>query len=187
MCEEWRVQALGTLIKVKLTDLKCFISMDSDLCYLDLFPRICRLEHCGHGICASGFPEHGNYATLPEHCCLCFWDNTFILGMVNTLRSPKSLIFTVRCTIQHKAFASVLIFYLTKQTKDFSNKQNIKKWRVVQMLKQIIEGKAQSTMWKQAEFSVKPLFVKMFSAYQKLRATKVQVFIHFTEGQQLHM
>lgn len=94
--------------------------------------------------------------------------------MVNTLRSPKSLIFTVRCTTQHKAFAFVLIFYLTKQTKDFSNKQNIKEGRVVQMLKQIIGGKMQSTVWKQAEFSVKTLVFNIFGSYQRLRATQVQ-------------
>lgn len=55
------------------------------------------------------------------------------------------------------------------------------------MLKQIIGGEIQSPVWKQAEFIVKTLFFKIFGSYQKLRATKAQVFIHFTEGQQLHM
>lgn len=41
-------KALGILIKVKLTDLKWYISTDFGFCYLDLFPQTRRQEYYGH-------------------------------------------------------------------------------------------------------------------------------------------
>lgn len=94
---------MGILIKVKLTDLKWYISTDLGFYYLDLFPQIRRQEHCGHWTCASGFPEHWIMQLCLRTVALIF--KTIHAFQVSWTRwDPPNLWYSVRCTIQHKPF-----------------------------------------------------------------------------------
>lgn len=66
-----------------------------------------------------------------------------------------------------QSFCRSWFFYLTKQTKDFSNKQNMKEWRGVQMLKQIIGGEPEVQCENKQNLMYKPCFSKFLAVNRR--------------------